>query len=126
MMEDQFAREMWFPPGAIVLVRRGTLNDYTNGRHGVVIRVGDDPCNRCCDFGPGVDRGWYSVDELESVEPMIGDTIQAVRDNNDNDGCFREKLSTPERVLDARWSVASGRWYVVNRASDGKARNSKE
>ena len=46
-------------------------------------------------------------------EPKIGDVIEMVRSNAENDGYMRERISQPERLADARELVASGRWVIV-------------
>jgi len=45
--------------------------------------------------------------------PQIGDVIEMVRSNAENDGYMRERISQPERLADARELVASGLWVIV-------------
>jgi len=48
------------------------------------------------------------------VDVEIGDVIEMVRSNADNDGYLRERISQPERLAAARKLVASGRWVIVD------------
>lgn len=45
--------------------------------------------------------------------PKIGDVIEMVRSNAENDGYMRERITQPERLADARELVRSGRWVIV-------------